>query len=1076
MSVPSLLMPAASYGDLVCGLANIWPPMSYVGKIGNPSQSAAQGLTSGTLRAGGLPPPGGPIVRINGNRLGTLTEMAMALPASQCPGMAFIRMGSGIARVLGQAVTLKLGFAQVTPTSVMFNLGGAQSFVKLEGLPLTIPPLPPPPGAPPPPPGSPDSMPGSMPDSELDQARHSVPPRESFDDPTMFSQMLSDTTMARQTDLAPAEHEVLVGDPVNVVTGAVISERTDFEQPSPSLRFHRRYDSRRSDRCSSLGHGWSHELDQQIYLEVGRVVFRDGDGREKEFSTVGLAGQVSRPGDTLEDATGRYRLRCVAPMQWELSDGQTVRHFAPVTGASADDKERGVARLVRLARPGQGTVTECVYESESESESGRLTEIRVDDQCVLRFEYSERNLIRRVFSVSSAGELMQATMEYSAAADLVKVSDARGRTREYEYVDHLMVRQTNRNGGSVYYAYDGVGCRARCTRTWGDGGYMARTLDYDPAAGITTVHDSLEQQTIYHHNGAGLVTRIDGSHGDRRTLRYDARLRLIAIEWPDGSSETATYDKRGNLARRTFRDGSAHTLEYGPDGRLTEATDALGGRWGYQYDERGRLRRVEDPQGHSTRIDFDERGGMCRITEATGNQTFIRLNAQGQILEMPRPGRGRVGFSYDERGRLSAARDSDDRRTRWHHDERGHLIHRDGFTTRTSWEYSAEGRLIEVKHGRQASRITRDAFGLVRAIEVEGRHTRYIMDTEGRLLRVREGDGEDDLLTLERTESGHVEAWEAADVGRCEVQRQPLSSRITGLQMPDRTVTIEWNEQGRIGALQVPEGSRCTYAYRPDGMLVHADNEHVTCEWERGPRGAIISQRWGETAIEQLHPDHRGRRCGLRMVRDDAELKVSYLRTRQGAIEDVAVTTGAEIEAATELRGRDQADPTPHHRLGVAAFDPLWRPISARGTAHQVWDEDHCLVLDGQPRVHHPDDGHLMFVVGANGTVQPVADDTAAKDLPKQPMVDRVHQAAFPAISDAEAAEDALPTPTMLLREVLGYRAWNPDVRPIPGRAPWNPDEWQAQVESPRPDDGRLDSDALLRALGSPHVRTELAI
>ena len=1062
MPVPSLLMPAASYGDLVCGLANLYPPMSYVGEIGNPGKAAAQGLTSGILRAAGVPPPGGPNVRINGNRLGTTTEMAMALPASQAKGMAFIRIGSGIARVCGQAVTLKLGFAQITPASVMFNLGGAQSIVKLEGLPFTMPPLPPPPGAPQPP--------GSVPDSELDQARQSVPPRESFDDPSAFSQMLSETTMARQTDLAPAEYEVLVGDPVNVVTGAVISEHTDFEQPSPALRFHRRYDSLRSDRCSSLGYGWSHELDQQIYLEVGRVVFRDGDGREKEFSTIGLTGQVARPGDSLEDATGRYRLRCVAPMQWELSDGQTVRHFALVTGASADDREQGVARLVRLARPGQGTVTECGYES------GRLTEIRVDDQCVLRFEYSERDLIRRVFSVSSAGELMQATMEYSTAADLVKVSDARGRTREYEYVDHLMVRQTNRNGGSVYYGYDGVGSRARCTRTWADGGYMTRTLEYDPPAGLTIVHDSLEQQTIYHHNGAGLVTRIDGPHGERRTLRYDARLRLVAIEWPDGSSETAGYDKRGRLVRRTFRDGSAHDMKYGPDGRLAEATDAQGGRWGYQYDERGRLRRVEDPLGHSTRIDFDARGGMCRITEATGNQIFIRLNAQGQIMEMPRPGRGRVGFSYDERGRLSAARDSDDQRTRWHHDERGRLVHRDGFTTRTSWEYSAEGRLIEVKHGRRSSRITRDVFGLVRALEVEGRHTRYVMDTEGRLLRVREGDSDDDVLKLERAENGHVEAWEAAEVGRCEVQRQPLSSRITGLQMPNRTVTIEWNEQGRIGALQLREGSRCTYAYRPDGMLTQASNEHVTCEWERGPRGATVSQRWGETTIEQLHPDHRGRRCGLRMAREDGELKVSYLRTRQGSIEDVAVTTGAEIEAATELRERDQAEPAARRRLDAAAFDPLWRPISARGIAHQVWDEDHCIVLDGQPRVHHPDDGHLMFVVGANGTVQPVADDAPAEDAPRPPMLDRVHEAAFPALCDAEAAGDALPTPTMLLREVLGYRTWNPDVRPIPGRAPWNPDQWQPQVESPRPDDGRLDSDALLRALGSPHVRTELAI
>lgn len=1047
------LASAASYGDLVCGLATVTPPTPFVGEIGRPAEDAAQEIVGGMLRAAGVPPTNVPKVKINGRRLGTTAEVASAIPASPTPGLAYMQNGSGFARVAGQGITLERALAHVTPTSALGNLGGSQDFVRLKGPPQ-------------------DEESNGMPDSLLDQMRQSLPPRESWDDPSALSQMLSTCSMARHTDIAPAEHEVLVGDPVNVVTGAVITERTDFEQPSPALRFRRRYDSRRSDRLSTLGHGWSHELDQQVYLEPGRVVFRDGDGREKEFSTVALTGQVSRPGDKLQDVTGRYQLRCVATMQWELSDGETVRYFAPATDASPEDRERGVSRLTRIARPKLGTVTECSYEE------GRLCEVRVDGHCVLRFEYSERGLMRRVFSVSSAGELMQAKLEYSLEKDLVEFSDAKGQTRHYEYVDHLLVRETNREGGSFYYAYEGVGPRARCTRTWGDGGYMARSLEYEPQAGLTIVHDSLEQPTVYRYNGAGLVTRIDGPHGERRAFRYDSRLRLKAIEWPDGSTETADYDKRGNLVRRTNRDGSVYTMKYGDDGRLCEATDAQGGRWGYQYDERGRLRRVEDPLGHTTRIDFDERGGMCRITEATGHQIFIRVNAMGQIVEMPRPGQGRVGFSYDERGRLSAARDSDDRRTRWHYDAQGNLVHRDGFTTRTSWERSAEGRVVTIKHGRRRTSVTRDVFGLVRAIDVEGRRTRYVMDTEGRLLRVQPGESDEDLLKLERTENGLVEAWEAKDVGRCEVQRTPLSSRITGLTLPDRRVTIEWNEQGRIGTLRLDEGSTCTYAYRRDGMLVEAGNEHVSCSYERGPRGAITRQRFGETTIEDLHPDHRGRRCGLRMHREQGDIKVSYLRSRQGAIEDVAVHTGSEIEAGAELRERSEAEPVVKRQSVVATFDPLWRPLSPRGPAHQVWDEDQCLVLAGQPQVHHPDDGHLMFVVGAEGTVQPVADDapTPTEDLPKPPLVDRVHQAAFPAFDDAEIAEDALPTPTTLLREVLGYRAWNPDVRPIPGRAPWNPDEWEPQVESPRPDDGRLDPNTLLAALGSPHTRTELAI
>ncbi|MCA9704774.1 MAG: RHS repeat protein [Myxococcales bacterium] len=1022
------------------------PPTPFIAEIGRPADDAAQELVGGLLRAAGVPPLTIPRVQINGRRLGTTAEFATAIPASPTPGLAYLQQGCGFARVAGQAITLERAAAHVTPTSALGNLGGMQSFVRLQGPPA-------------------DEQAGA-PDSMLDEIRQSLPPRESYDDPSALSQMLSGCSLARHLDLAPAEHEVLVGDPVNVVTGAVISQRNDYEQPVPAIRFRRRYDSRRSDRCSSLGHGWSHELDQQIYLEEGgRVVFRDGDGREKEFSTSHLLNRVSRPGDTLKDVTGRYRLRCVAALQWELSDGTTVRYFAPAAGASEAERERGTSRLVRVAEPRRSTVTECSYED------GRLAEVRVDGKPVLRFEHGSDGLLRRLFSVSGAGELMQTKYEYSMAGDLVAVADATGSTRRYEYVDHLLVRETNREGGSFYYAYEGLGPRARCTRTWGDGGYMARSLEYDPQGGVTVVTDSLEQQTAYRYNGAGLVTRVDGPRGERRKYRYDASLRLIGIDHPDGTTESADYDLNGNLVRRTERDGSTYSMKYGPDGRLVEATDPQRGRWGYTFDERGRLRRVEDPSGHTTRFDYDERGGMCRVTEPTGNQLFIGMNAQGQIVEIPWPGHGRVAYAYDERGRLSAARDSDDRRSRWHYDAQGRLTDRDGFTTRTHWEHGPEGRLTKVQHGRDATIVERDVHGLVRGIDVDGRRTRYAMDTEGRLLRVWADDA--DVLRLERTEHGEVEAWESAEFGRCEVQRQPLSPRITGLTLPDQTVSIEWNEQGRIGGLRFADGPTCSYDYRPDGLLLEASHEHITCRFEREPRGALRSQQWGDVTIGDLHPDHRGRRCGLRM----GEVQVSYLRSRQGTIEDVAVSTGAEIEAGTELRERAEAAtvaaPTPRK---ARAFDPLWRAMSSVGAKHQVWDEGRCIVLDQQPRVHHPDDGHLMFLVGAQGTVQPVADDAPA-DQPDSPaLIDRVHRAAFPAISDAETAKDALPTPTTLLSEVLGYRAWNLEVRPVPGTAPWNPDQWEPRVDSPRPDIGRLDPPTLLAALGSPLPRPPLAI
>jgi len=1046
---------AASYGDLVCGLTAVVPPTPFVGEVGNPADAVAMGLITGILSTAGVPTTGIPTVKVNGNPVGTVTDLATTLPGAVPPRVAQMLLGSPVARIAGQAMTFQLGPAHVTPTSAMVNMGGTQEILRVQGTPPT-----------------PEMLelmsdPAAMGEALMAELRTAIPDRTDFGEASTLAEVLAGCSMARHLDMAPGEYEVLVGDPVDVVTGSVVIRSTDYERGVPALRLRRRYDSRRSDRCSSLGYGWCHELEQQVYFEVGRVVLRDGDGREKEFDTSHLSKQVSRPGDVLADATGRYRLVCVAERQWELSDGETTRYFGPVEGEREAERERGVSRLLRVAVPASNTVTECVYER------GALVEVLVDGSGVLRFEHAD-GLLRRVYAVGSGGDLLQARYEYSAERDLLRVFDAHGRAREYDYVDHLLIRDTNREGGSFRYGYDGVGCRARCTRAWGDGGYLSRSLEYDPQGRVTLVHDSYGQATVYRYNPAGLVTRIDTPDGAHRTLRYDRRLRLVHSTWSDGTQETAAYDRSGRVVHQTRRDGSSTELKYAPDGRLAEATDAQGGRWGYTYDERGHLRRVEDPAGHAIRFDYDRRGGMCRVTEATGHQQFIRLNERGQIVEMPRATGGRVAYSYDDDGRLSAARDSEDRLSRWQYDPQGRLQHRDGPTTRTTWERNAEGRVVAVQHGTHRTTIERDAFGLVRQLRLPEQRIRYAVDTEGRLLRAEDAEEGTERLKLERAEDGRVEAWQAPATGRCELRRQALSSRIVGLSLGDRTIDIDWNEAGRIAAVRGSDGRTCRYTYRPDGLLMEAHSERIACTFEREPRGAICRQRWGEVVIEGLHPDHRGRRAGLRM----GDLRVSYLRGPGGTVEDVAVLSGTDdgpsLDAAsTAKEGSAAVAPEPAR---YDARDALWRPLSRRGAEHQVWDEGQCVVLDGQPRVHHPDEDRLMFVVSATGSVQAVdADGLDHHRPPPRAPLDEAHAHAFPAPLP-ENAERALPTPSQLLGEMLGYRAWNPDVRPLPGRAPWDPDAWEPRIDSPAPDVGRLDPTTILRALGSPHPPPKLAI
>src|SRR5205814_5730258 len=99
--------------------------------------------------------------------------------------------------------------------------------------------------------------------------------------------------------------------------------------------------------------------------------------------------------------------------------------------------------------------------------------------------------------------------EYSRDGDLIRVDDAEGHPFRYEYVGHQLLRETNRDGTSFYFMYDGPGIAAKCLRTWGDDDQFLRDLRYDDARQRTEVTDSLGHKTVYEwHDLLGAVTAI----------------------------------------------------------------------------------------------------------------------------------------------------------------------------------------------------------------------------------------------------------------------------------------------------------------------------------------------------------------------------------------------------------------------------------------------------------------------------------------------------------------------------------------------------------------------------------------
>lgn len=1015
-------------GDLVCGLASASPPKAFVGELGDDAAEAAAAIVA-TLA--GPPPGGAPVVTIAGQRVATrmakATELAgtgqVALPSTWTSGV----------RVDGTPTLVDQGRFLCTPT------GSLQSLALRQGIAAVSPLL-----------GMPTGGTGDdTADDAFDPDDTGVASRTDYTPATKREQIRARCSSARLHDLVDPSHAVLVGDPVNVASGSVVLEATDFEHPD--LAFVRRYDSRRGDRGGPLGPGWSHNFDVVLWLEPGRVVVRNEQGRELEFDCLELREGVARAGDTVYELAGRMRLVCHGHHHWDLHDGDRVLQFSPIPGTGAADTDRGMAKLRSIVVPGSPLV-ELDYDARA-----RLVDVRSGGKAVIGLRYDHDDRIIRL-----CGDA--ARYEYDEAGALLAVVDASGAKREYEYDGGLLVRHTNRRGGSFYYAYDGRGSGAKCTRTWGDGGRLHRALSYEP--GATVVTDSHGHRWTYGRTTEGLVKSMVDPLGGTHDYKWDDTLALARIDYPDRTHAIDTRGEDGRLAKQRERNGASWAMRYDDRGRLVEGTDPTGGTWSFGYDSRDRLVRVSDALEHVTRLEYEE-GRLRRIIDPLGHVVELELSDDGLIQRLATSSGALMGFGYDTAGRLVRA-GTPQQETRWTWDAAGRLssIVRGHHAVRLLRDH--EGALVGKEgideHGEVRWELRRDPAGSIVAIGDGTRRWGYVRDTEGRVTMVSV-DGRT-RWEARRDALGRVEAW-VAD-GRAEGHAIRNGHRIERITHDDESHALQWDFAGRLVRVEGPHGA-LEYEYRDDGLLMGYGSGPRKTSVERDANGVVVMQRHeapgrDPVTIESSSVDHLGNRYGLTV---DDSASISHLWRPDGELDRIAVCAdgtahdlGLEPVTGLTLADGDEGD-------ACEMRDALHRPTAA-GDAAIVWDEDRVVKIGDALVVSDPRTNEPLAKVEA-GTV---AAPPPCPVVPPGPT-DTLYAACFP--QPWFALEDDDASPLGVLRRRFARRVWDPAVRPFAGEHPWDPDQWRPAIAEPEVPSGRLDQRTLMRLL-SPFPRDPLAL
>ncbi|MBO0797479.1 MAG: RHS repeat protein [Blastocatellia bacterium] len=458
--------------------------------------------------------------------------------------------------------------------------------------------------------------------------------------------------------------------------------------------------------------------------------------------------------------------------------------------------------------------------------------------------------------------------------------------------DRLLIRETNRNGLSFHFAYEGEGKMARCVHTWGDRGIYERWLDYDGEIGKTVVKDSLGRKTTYEFNELDLPIRILDALGGEKHFSYGPNGELLSERDEIGRTTSYEYNEELDCVGITNPDGTVRRFVYGESSLPQALIDESGAEFRREYDERGNIAATIDALSNRRAYVYNRFGDLEKAIDPLGGESKFRWNERGQMVECISPLGAATRYGYDEHGRLAWISDPLGNATRYAYDVLDRLVQverADG--TKHRYGYDPEGNLTSFidANGAQTRFRYQDYNKLGERIDALGYARRFVYDTEANLVGVQNERGEGYRFDYDAVD--RVSAEVGFDGLRWEYEYDPAGQLIARTDPAGRNTSFIRDLRGRVIERGRPDGTTVDFSYDRLGRLTAAVSPGSELEFRYDALGRVIWESQNGQVIEHGY-DTLGRRIRRRSpagqtvkfaYNEDSQL--SCLQTPGGSME-----------------------------------------------------------------------------------------------------------------------------------------------------------------------------------------------
>ncbi|WP_417786539.1 DUF6531 domain-containing protein, partial [Tenacibaculum sp.] len=638
----------------------------------------------------------------------------------------------------------------------------------------------------------------------------------------------------------------VTGHPVDVAKGNFFTDEEDFYIGGIiPISWERTYYSN-SDYKGPLGYGWHHQYDIALHIDEqkGVLSLRMNDGRPIAFNFPRLEVPEYNRTEQLEaqlTEDGNYRI-------WNEKES-VYYYFTKETF----DEVHLLSSIVD--KNGFGLLFEY-------NNKGHLIQIKDSSHRVLTVENDAEGRIVEIIAPHPTvpnKSFAIAEYEYDNVGNMIRQTNAEGASMYFEYQNHLMVKETWRNGLNWFFKYDGSQTGARCIHTWGDKDIYNHKLEFFD--GLTRVENSLGHVTEYYHKGGLVYERIDPNEA-KHTWHYNEYNELLSETDPEGNNYIYDYDKRGNRTQMVDPDGGtiATTYDYYHPNQPSEIVDALGGKWGRIYNTQGNLVKSKNPKGATTKLKWQD-GLLQSITDALNNNTELVYDDAYNLTEIISVTGTRTKFEFDALGRNTKIINAKGAEQRLTYDLLGRVVEVNDFDgNHIQLSYDGIDNLIEYKDKQQTVKYTYSGMWKLTSRSDARGTTFYTYDTEEQLTQILNEKNVPYIFKL--NEVGEVLEERSFDQSTTQYKRDK-AGRVVEKRGNDHKVTkYTYTRGGQVSEITYHDGTVHSFDYNPAGQLIEATNSDAEVTLTRDVLGQITQETVNGESITHEY-NALGQRIGL---------------------------------------------------------------------------------------------------------------------------------------------------------------------------------------------------------------------